>query len=96
MKKGMSAQNATETNRSLLNLHDIYDFANTVDIAEVGGLMEDQVRCNMAIAREGLSNKYGANVGSTILEHYGSTQPFMRASLPAAGSARAMVRASLP
>ena len=26
----------------------------------------------------------------------GSTQPFMRASLPAAGSARAMVRASLP
>ena len=83
MKKGMSAQNATETNRSLLNLHDIYDFANTVDIAEVGGLMEDQVRCNMAIAREGLSNKYGANVGSTILEHYGS-------------DARAMVRASLP
>ena len=71
MKKGMSAQNATETDRSLLNLHDIYDFANTVDIAEVGGLMEDQVRCNMAIAREGLSNKYGANVGSTILEHYG-------------------------
>lgn len=75
MKKGMSAQNATETDRSLLNLHDIYDFANTVDIAEVGGLMEDQVRCNMAIAREGLSNKYGANVGSTILEHYGQRRP---------------------
>ena len=44
MKKGMSAQNATETDRSLLNLHDIYDFANTVDIAEVGGLMEG-TRC---------------------------------------------------
>ena len=58
MKKGMSAQNATETDRSLLNLHDIYDFANTVDIAEVGGLMEDQVRCNMAIARQ---IKYGTN-----------------------------------
>lgn len=86
MKKGMSAQNATETNRSLLNLHDIYDFANTVDIAEVGGLMEDQVRCNMAIAREGLSNKYGANVGSTILEHYGSDARTMARALPAAGS----------
>ena len=78
--------NGTETDRSLLNLHDIYDFANTVDIAEVGGLMEDQVRCNMAIAREGLSNKYGANVGSTILEHYGSDARTMARALPAAGS----------
>ena len=96
MKKGMSAQNATETNRSLLNLHDIYDFANTVDIAEVGGLMEDQVRCNMAIAREGLSNKYGANVGSTILEHYGSDARTMARALPAAGSDARMNGCVLP
>lgn len=96
MKKGMSAQNATETNRSLLNLHDIYDFANTVDIAEVGGLMEDQVRCNMAIAREGLSNKYGANVGSTILEHYGSDARTMARVLPAAGSDARMNGCVLP
>ena len=97
MKKGMSAQNATETNRSLLNLHDIYDFANTVDIAEVGGLMEDQVRCNMAIAREGLSNKYGANVGSTILEHYGSdARPMARALPAAAGSDARMNGCVLP
>ena len=69
----MSAQNATETNRSLLNLHDIYDFANTVDIAEVGGLMEDQVRCNMAIAREGLSNAViRSQVGLTCKDvHHG-------------------------
>ena len=96
MKKGMSAQNATETDRSLLNLHDIYDFANTVDIAEVGGLMEDQVRCNMAIAREGLSNKYGANVGSTILEHYGSDARTMARALPAAGSDARMNGCVLP
>ena len=96
MKKGMSAQNATATDRSLLNLHDIYDFANTVDIAEVGGLMEDQVRCNMAIAREGLSNKYGANVGSTILEHYGSDARTMARALPAAGSDARMNGCVLP
>ena len=96
MKKGMSAQNATETDRSLLNLHDIYDFANTVDIAEVGGLMEDQVRCNMAIAREGLSNKYGANVGSTILEHYGRDARTMARALPAAGSDARMNGCVLP
>ena len=99
MKKGMSAQNATETNRSLLNLHDIYDFANTVDIAEVGGLMEDQVRCNMAIAREGLSNKYGANVGSTILEHYGSDARMNGCVLPVminSGSGNQGMTVSLP
>lgn len=99
MKKGMSAQNATETDRSLLNLHDIYDFANTVDIAEVGGLMEDQVRCNMAIAREGLSNKYGANVGSTILEHYGSDARMNGCVLPVminSGSGNQGMTVSLP
>ena len=79
MKKGMSAQNATETDRSLLNLHDIYDFANTVDIA-----------------REGLSNKYGANVGSTILEHYGSDARTMARALPAAGSDARMNGCVLP
>ena len=96
MKKGMSAQNATETDRSLLNLRDIYTFVNTVDVAQVSGLMEDQVRCNMAIAREGLSNKYGANVGSTILEHYGNDARTMARALPAAGSDARMNGCVLP
>ena len=71
-KKGLSVQNATETDRSLLNLKDIYTFATTVNLEDVADLMERQVDCNLKIAREGLSNKYGANVGSTILEHYGA------------------------
>ena len=86
----------TLTDRSLLDMEHIWDFANTVDIAEVGGLMEDQVRCNMAIAREGLSNKYGANVGSTILEHYGSDARTMARALPAAGSDARMNGCVLP
>ena len=96
MKKGMSAQNATETDRSLLNLQDIYDFANSVDISEIGSLMEEQVRCNMTIAREGLSNRYGANVGSTILEHYGSDARSMARALAAAGSDARMNGCVLP
>ena len=99
MKKGMSAQNATETDRSLLNLRDIYTFVNTVDVAQVSGLMEDQVRCNMAIAREGLSNKYGANVGSTILEHYGNDARMNGCVLPVminSGSGNQGMTVSLP
>lgn len=96
LQKGMSVQSATETDRSLLNLRDIYDFANCVEINQVAKLMEDQVSCNMAIAQEGLSNKYGANVGSTILEHYGNDVRNMARALPAAGSDARMNGCVLP
>ena len=95
-KKGLSVQNATETDRSLLNLKDIYTFATTVNIEDVADLMERQVDCNLKIAREGLSNKYGANVGSTILEHYGDDVRNRARALPAAGSDARMNGCVLP
>ena len=95
-KKGLSAQNATETDRSLLNLKDIYTFATTVNLEDVADLMERQVDCNLKIAREGLSNKYGANVGSTILEHYGDDVRNRARALPAAGSDARMNGCVLP
>ena len=95
-KKGLSVQNATETDRSLLNLKDIYTFATTVKLEDVADLMERQVDCNLKIAREGLSNKYGANVGSTILEHYGDDVRNRARALPAAGSDARMNGCVLP
>ena len=95
-KKGLSIQNATETDRSLLNLKDIYTFATTVNLEDVADLMERQVDCNLKIAREGLSNKYGANVGSTILEHYGDDVRNRARALPAAGSDARMNGCVLP
>ena len=95
-KKGLSVQNATETDRSLLNLKDIYTFATTVNLEDVADLMERQVDCNLKIAREGLSNKYGANVGSTILEHYGDDVRNRARALPAAGSDARMNGCDLP
>lgn len=95
-KKGLSVQNATETDRSLLNLKDIYTFATTVNLEDVADLMERQVDCNLKIAREGLSNKYGANVGSTILEHYGDDVRNRARALPAAGSDARMNGCVLP
>ena len=95
-KKGLTVQNATETDRSLLNLKDIYAFATTVNIEDVADLMERQVDCNLKIAREGLSNKYGANVGATILEHYGDDVRNRARAFPAAGSDARMNGCVLP
>ena len=54
----------TLTDRSLLDMEHIWDFANTVDVEDVRSILEPQIRCNMAIAEEGLRGNYGANIGS--------------------------------
>ena len=69
--KECKASVATETDRSLLNLRSIYEFACSVEMEEVQTLLEQQLAYNMSIAREGLTKNYGANVGSTILKRYG-------------------------
>lgn len=55
------------TDRSLLSMEDIWDFAQTVDIADVKDILDPQISCNMAIAEEGLRGNYGANIGSVLL-----------------------------
>lgn len=47
-------------------MSDIYDFAQTVDIGDVKELLDRQIDCNTAIAREGLTHSYGANIGQVI------------------------------
>ena len=54
------------TDRSILNLADILDFANTVDIEDVRSTIARQIRYNMAIAEEGLRGNYGSNIGYDI------------------------------
>ena len=55
------------TDRSFLSVELILDVANTVDIADVKGVLDTQISYNMAIAEEGLRNDYGANIGSVLL-----------------------------
>ncbi|MBQ9300251.1 MAG: serine dehydratase subunit alpha family protein [Clostridia bacterium] len=95
-RKGLTARFATETDRSLLNLRDIYDFANCVDVNEVRELLERQVECNLKIAEEGFSNRYGANVGATILESFGNDVKNRARAYPAAGSDARMNGCVLP
>lgn len=60
------------TDRSLLDMESIWDFANTVDIADIKEVIDRQIEYNTAIAEEGLRGDYGANIGSVILDTYGS------------------------
>ena len=59
-------EEATQTDRSILNVKDIVTFAETVDLAQVKPLLERQINMNMAIAEEGLRGEYGASIGKVL------------------------------
>ena len=54
------------TDRSLLDMKSIWDFANTVDIEDIREVIGRQIEYNSAIADEGLKGNYGANIGSVL------------------------------
>ena len=84
------------TDRSLLTVADIYDFANTCDLADVRPVLDTQIRYNTAISEEGLRGDYGANVGSTMLKFYGSEVRNRAIAKAAAGSDARMSGCELP
>lgn len=82
--------------KSLLNVRDIYDFANEVDLDDVREVLENQIKCNSAIAEEGLKNDWGAEVGRTILESEGESLVNKARAYAAAGSDARMNGCPLP
>jgi len=85
------------TDRSVLNLADILDFAETVDIDDVRPTIDRQIRYNTAIAQEGLRGNYGSNIGSVLLQTYGDESVMIRAkAMAAAGSDARMNGCELP
>jgi len=92
---------STEEDRSILTIEGIYNFAKTVELKEIEGVFKMVVDYNSAIAKEGLSEKYGVNMGSMIRENiekgiYGNDQKNRSASLAAAGSDARMAGCPLP
>jgi len=84
------------TDRSLLNLADILDFANTVDVEDIREVLERQIVCNTAISEEGLKGNYGANIGSVLLDTYGMGIMNRAKAKAAAGSDARMNGCELP
>lgn len=84
------------TDRSLLDMEHIWDFANTVDIADVKALLDQQISCNMSIAEEGIRNDYGANIGKVLLAMDGDNIRVKAKAMAAAGSDARMNGCELP
>ena len=69
-----------------LTMEGILDFANTAELEAVRPLLDSQIEMNTAIAREGLSNVYGAQVGRTLLDCYPEDVRTRARAYAAAGS----------
>lgn len=85
------------TDRTLLTMADIYDFAQTVELEDVREVIGRQIECNMAISQEGLTHSYGANIGQVIRATSPADDPIAKAkSAAAAGSDARMGGCEMP
>lgn len=84
------------TDRSILNMEDIWDFIQSLDIEDVREVLDQQVTYNTAISEEGMKGDYGANIGSVLLSTYGSDIKTRAKAKAAAGSDARMNGCELP
>ena len=84
------------TDRSLLTVERIVEFADAVKIADVQPVLQRQIDCNTAIAREGLQGQWGADIGRILLESYGDSTHNRAKAWAAAGSDARMNGCELP
>mgnify|MGYP000513821228 CR=1 FL=1 len=84
------------SDRNLLTIADIFDFANTCDTADICPVLDTQIQYNTQISEEGLLGDYGANIGSTMLKFYGDDVRNRAIAKAAAGSDARMSGCELP
>ena len=82
---------------SCLSMEGILDYAQQAELEPaLRELLLQQVRLNSAIAREGLTGRYGAAVGRTLADTYGGDVKNMAAARAAAGSDARMSGCEMP
>lgn len=84
------------TDRSILSMEGIYDFANSVDIDDIKDIIGRQLKYNKAISEEGLKNDWGANIGKILLTHYANNVRIKARAWAAAGSDARMNGCEMP
>lgn len=85
-----------KTDRNLLCVEKIVEFADCVKIEDVRETIGRQIDYNMAIAEEGLKKGYGAKVGQILIGAYGSSVWVRAKAMAAAGSDARMSGCELP
>ncbi len=84
------------TDRTCLTVEAIVDFVQTMDVDDVRQMVQRQVDYNCAIAQEGMSGDWGANIGKVLREHYGSDIKIRARYMAAAGSDARMSGCEMP
>ena len=90
------AESAVSYDTSVLSVEGILDFAGNAELSDVRDVLDRQIACNTAIAKEGLTGKYGAAIGRTLLLSYGDTVYNRAKAWAAAGSDARMNGCELP
>lgn len=85
-----------KADRSLLNVKDIVEFADTVNLDRIKPYIERQIEMNMTISNEGLSNDYGATIGKILYRDGESPLKDKLKAYAAAGSDARMSGCELP
>lgn len=74
--------------RKALNVEDIVRFAEEADLDDLRSILDRQLEMNLAIAKEGLSGSYGANIGRVLLNRGGDVRTRAQAMAAAGSDAR--------
>ncbi|WP_109616589.1 L-cysteine desulfidase family protein [Sediminitomix flava] len=93
--------NSSLIDRSILSIDKIYSLAKNLDIEKIAPIFEKVFQYNSKIAGEGLTAKYGVNIGAAIQKNiekglYGDDQRNRSASFTAAGSDARMGGSAMP
>ena len=85
-----------QTDRSILSVEEIIQFADGLDPADVAEVLNRQIAYNSAIAAEGLKGGWGAEVGKTLRAAHGDSVAVRAKAAAAAGSDARMSGCELP
>jgi len=95
-REQVSAEAVNKADKTLLNVKDIIEYADSVRLEDVQEIIDRQVEYNWAISQEGLTNPWGANIGKVILASGGDTVSNRARATAAAGSDARMSGCEMP
>ena len=93
---GEGGDGGSGARREDLSLKSIWEFAHQLEVTDVDGLISRQIELNQNISREGLSGRWGANIGSTLLHSRPNDISCKARAAAAAGSDARMSGCPLP
>ena len=85
-----------QVDRSFMTVDGILSFAERVDTAKIEDVIDRQIAYNSEISQEGLTHPYGACIGKTLLENFGTDVWTQARAAAAAGSDARMSGSLLP